>query len=382
MTPTATSEVTVREISERAWIIDLPRELTAASENALMGAYARASSDNQHVMILNFSGLQRLDGSGLQMLTLLLTRASRENLRCLAFGVSDHYQQVLALTRLDGDITTCASESEALAAADTSYQPNTRESPPAATSSDIANWALPVPRLKVNASGLPPQAVSLNVDGRRVSPPLHGFGQLWRKTYSIRLRGAAVSPAGLMRVWKESFAGFWPEGNGFYGSKAGIGPGDVSVLNLKLLGPMKLYTGVHVIYADDTSFTFETPEGHMYAGLITFSAFDDHGTTVAQVQPLTSASDPAYEIGIRLGLGQRIEDVFWHRTLENLAASFGAQGKAEQRNELIDGRVQWSRLLSIRYNAAMWTALYMLAAPLRWLRRIVMGGRQPARPTA
>ena len=35
---------------------------------------------------------------------------------------------------------------------------------------------------------------------------------------------------------------------------------------------MKLSTGVMVLYADDESFTLMTPQGHMFAGWITFSA--------------------------------------------------------------------------------------------------------------
>ena len=35
---------------------------------------------------------------------------------------------------------------------------------------------------------------------------------------------------------------------------------------------MKLSTGVMVLYADEESFTLMTPQGHMFAGWITFSA--------------------------------------------------------------------------------------------------------------
>ena len=37
---------------------------------------------------------------------------------------------------------------------------------------------------------------------------------------------------------------------------------------------MKLSTGVMVLYADEESFTLMTPEGHMFAGWITFSAIE------------------------------------------------------------------------------------------------------------
>ena len=37
-------------------------------------------------------------------------------------------------------------------------------------------------------------------------------------------------------------------------------------------GPVKLSSGVLIIYADEESFTFMTPEGHVLAAWITFSA--------------------------------------------------------------------------------------------------------------
>ena len=51
------------------------------------------------------------------------------------------------------------------------------------------------------------------------------------------------------------------------------------MLDLAMPGGLKLSTGVLVLYADDESFTLMTPQGHMFAGWITFSAFDDGGVT-------------------------------------------------------------------------------------------------------
>ena len=64
---------------------------------------------------------------------------------------------------------------------------------------------------------------------------------------------------------------------------------------------MKLSTGVLVLYADDESFTLMTPEGHMLAGWITFSAEARDGVTVVQIQALERTNDPLYELGYVLG---------------------------------------------------------------------------------
>ena len=119
-----------------------------------------------------------------------------------------------------------------------------------------------------------------------------------------------MSAAELVETWKLHFPDFWPKGNQFYGPLTGIAPGEVAVLNMTLPGKMKLSTGVMVLYADEESFTLMTPEGHMFAGWITFSATEVEDETVAQAQVLMRASDPIFELGLTLG-GHKQENVFW-----------------------------------------------------------------------
>jgi hypothetical protein len=232
-----------------------------------------------------------------------------------------------------------------------------------------AAWAKPVSKLRV--SGLPAGAVNLNVDGRQLAGPLQGFGQLWQKTYRVRLSGANVKPSQVIQIWKSRFPEFWPKGNKFYSPLTEIQPGEVAVLDLAMAGPMRLSTGVMVIYSDDESFTFMTPEGHMYAALITFSAYDDEGTTVIQIQPLLRASDPIYEIGMRIGVADKVEDEFWHHTIRALAANFGVIGEVHQEVTVLDPKWQWKYFGNIRNNAAIWTSLYLATAPFRWVRNAV-----------
>jgi len=236
-----------------------------------------------------------------------------------------------------------------------------------------SSWAKPVSRLA--KANLPEGAVNLNVAGRQVVGPLQGFGQLWQKTYHVRLGAADVTPVQVISAWKENFPSFWPPGNQFFGPLTGIKPGEVAVLNLAgpggVSGPSGvpvISTGVLVIYADEESFSFMTPQGHMFAAIITFSAYDDDGT-VAQVQALVRASDPLYELTFRLGFGHKMEDDFWHQTLENLAAHFGVKGQVGQKVTLVDPRVQWSEARNIWHNAAIRTAIYMPVAMVRKLFR-------------
>lgn len=229
--------------------------------------------------------------------------------------------------------------------------------------SSAAGWAKPVDTLEVGA--ISPEAINLNVQGRHLSGLTHGFGQLWRKTYAVRLDGPAAdcTPEGVIRAWKARFPEFWPPGNRLYVPLTGIQPGEVGVINLAAPGGMKLSTGILVIYADDTSFSFMTPEGHMFAGMITFSARDEAGVTVAQVEALIRANDPLYEASFRLGFGHKAEDEFWRATLVNLARHFAvADPQPTQARVLVDPRVQWQEWRNLWYNAGIRTALYMPAA--------------------
>ncbi len=227
-------------------------------------------------------------------------------------------------------------------------------------------WAKPVDRLQVG--DIAAEAVNLNVQGKHVAGPLKGFGQLWQKTYKVRLTGAGqATPQQVIARWRANFPAYWPEGNRLYASSAGIAPGEVGVINLKGPGGMPLSTGILVIYADDVSFTFMTPEGHMFAGMITFSAQEDEGATLAQVQALVRANDPMYEMSFRLGFGHKAEDKFWADTLRNLAQDFGVTGAVvEQKVTLVDPRVQWGEAGNIWHNAAIRTTLNM---PVRAVKR-------------
>jgi hypothetical protein len=233
---------------------------------------------------------------------------------------------------------------------------------------DLANWATAVRRLHV--SQVPDGVDNINVDGRRVVGVIQGFGQLWRKTYRIRLEGADVTPAQVIAVWKERFASFWPAGSRFHTPEGGLTPGVVVLLDQLLPGHLRLSSGVLILYADEVSFTVMSAEGHPLAGWNTFSAFDAGGVTVAQVQVLMRADDPLYELAMLL-FAHRMEDRHWQQTLHNLAGSFGVRAPVEYQTLRLDRRRQWSKASNLWYNAAVRSALHNLAARAR-----------PQRPTS
>ena len=116
MTP-AKATLTVRAINGHVSVVDIKGDITAAAENALSDAYTQATAAGARAIILNFSALEYMNSSGIGLLVTLLVRANRNKQRLLACGLSEHYQQIFELTRLNEAIGIYNSEAEALAAA-------------------------------------------------------------------------------------------------------------------------------------------------------------------------------------------------------------------------------------------------------------------------
>ncbi|HMP40524.1 MAG TPA: DUF1990 family protein [Roseiflexaceae bacterium] len=227
---------------------------------------------------------------------------------------------------------------------------------------DAAHWARKPESLLVR--DLPPEAINLNVDGRKVAGPLQEFGQLWQKTYSVRLRGASTSPEEVIAAWKAHFPEFQPPQNRFFPSVAGVAPGEVVLINASLQG-MPVQTGVLVLYADEVSFTLMTPEGHPESGWVTFSAYEEPGCVVAQVQSMARANDPIYELGFALG-GSAAQEAIWRHVLQQLAAYFRIIGQpVDFAKQCVDSRLQWGQAKNIWQNAAIRSLLYALGRPFR-----------------
>jgi hypothetical protein len=236
---------------------------------------------------------------------------------------------------------------------------------------DAAYWADPVSKLKV--ADVPSGAVSLNVEGRSVVGPLQGFGQLWQKTYTVRLPGADVSPEQVVAHLKEALPSLMPDGSRFYPSVSGVSPGEVVLINATLPGvPGGIATGVMVLYSDDESFTLMCPEGHPEAGWNTFSAYTEDDATVIQIQSLARANDPVFEFGFRFMGGSKQQEKIWNHVLSGLADHYGVSGQVNTRKTLVDSKLQWSQARNVWFNSAIRS---VLNTPVRLMRRVL--GRNP-----
>ena len=89
----------------------------AFAEKVLMEAYAEASTPATRTIILNFSGLEYMNSSGIGLIVTLLIRVNRQKQRLWAYGLSEHYRHIFEITRLSDAIKIYHTEDEALAAA-------------------------------------------------------------------------------------------------------------------------------------------------------------------------------------------------------------------------------------------------------------------------
>jgi anti-sigma B factor antagonist len=106
----------VRQANPAIAILDIQGEINASAERSLMEAYTQATDQGAQAIVLNFSGLDYMNSSGIGLLVTLLIRVRRNNQRLLACGLSEHYRQIFELTRLNEAITIYPNEADALAA--------------------------------------------------------------------------------------------------------------------------------------------------------------------------------------------------------------------------------------------------------------------------
>ncbi len=106
----------VRSADDGVAVIELTGDVTAACENELMDAYREAGRTEIRGVVLDFTGLDYMNSSGIGLLVTLLVRVRREGRQISAYGLSDHYRQIFELTRLDEAVSIHDTEAAALAA--------------------------------------------------------------------------------------------------------------------------------------------------------------------------------------------------------------------------------------------------------------------------
>ena len=108
------STLSVRPLTRQIAVIDIVGDMNSSAENSLMDAYAKAAQSSVTTILLNFQQLNYMNSSGIGLLVTLLIRAQRQKQKLIACGLSSHYREIFALTRLDEAIQIYADEAAAL----------------------------------------------------------------------------------------------------------------------------------------------------------------------------------------------------------------------------------------------------------------------------
>ena len=112
MTVTTIDRSTIGDLA----VLRIAGDVTSASEGELTGGFAAALDEGARAVVLDFSAMEYMNSGGIGLLVTLLVRAQRAGARLLAIGLSDHYRQILSLTRLDEAIEILPDEAAAVAA--------------------------------------------------------------------------------------------------------------------------------------------------------------------------------------------------------------------------------------------------------------------------
>ena len=99
-------------------ILRISGDVTSGSEAELMAGFTQAVDDGATAVVLDFTQMEYMNSGGIGLLVTLLVRAQRTAVRLLATGLSNHYREILALTRLEEAIEIHDDEAAAIAAAE------------------------------------------------------------------------------------------------------------------------------------------------------------------------------------------------------------------------------------------------------------------------
>ena len=89
-------------VSERDGVvaIELLGRIDASADEALSDAYARAAGLGPGPLLLDFSGTDYINSTGIALIVGLLARARADEREVRASGLSAHYREIFEITRL------------------------------------------------------------------------------------------------------------------------------------------------------------------------------------------------------------------------------------------------------------------------------------------
>jgi anti-anti-sigma factor len=328
-------------------LITLDGILSADREDSLKSIISEAIQQGMKNIILDFSPLNHMNSAGASTLVKLAVLAKRQKMRLCAFRLNKRYQEIFDLTGLSEGITKFNETAEELEGLSKAEVHQLKEMTVGEGEQDDIGWAPNIVRLQ--AAEKPQEAMNKNVDRRRLTGPLQGFGPMWQKTYSLTINKPGLQPHDVITAMKQHLPEFQPTQNRFYPSSQGIAAGEIVLIDSSTPGGI-VSTGVLVLYADDVSFTLMTPQGHPEAGWVTFSAKNREDAVEMQIQGLARAADPLYEFAFRI-VGSKFQETIWKHVLSSLASYIGMEANVQMAKTCVGADLQWTKTGNLWYNA-------------------------------
>ncbi|HNR02361.1 MAG TPA: STAS domain-containing protein [Anaerolineaceae bacterium] len=106
--------ITLRRADPESVILDLCGFIGSRFERAFESAASDLRSIPVLRVVLNFSSVQGIDGSGLKQLLIFCTLMRKANRKLAAFGVNEQVRQIFELTRMENLLHSCENEYQAV----------------------------------------------------------------------------------------------------------------------------------------------------------------------------------------------------------------------------------------------------------------------------
>ena len=98
----------------RVVVLDVSGDLRGDARDGLEAAYADAAAREPQAVVLNLTDVDYMDSTGIALLVGLLARTRRDGRDLSAYGLSDHYREIFAITRLSDFIHVYDDEPSAV----------------------------------------------------------------------------------------------------------------------------------------------------------------------------------------------------------------------------------------------------------------------------
>jgi anti-anti-sigma factor len=96
-------------------VLDLHGEINGFAEKTLWQAYHQAVANRPGAILLNFADVDYINSTGIALIVTLMAQARQAGAPLMACGLSQHYIEIFAITRLSEYMPLFADEARARA---------------------------------------------------------------------------------------------------------------------------------------------------------------------------------------------------------------------------------------------------------------------------